>query len=89
MKAYNGHRSWNAWNVSLWMGNDEPLYKLAMNCIAFARKHYEGKKWSSDAHILRKATRLFMQGFGGTKTPDGATYNHLSVKLALEGFIED
>lgn len=26
MKEYNGHRSWNAWNVSLWINNDKSLY---------------------------------------------------------------
>lgn len=29
MSAYNGHRSWNAWNVSLWLNNDEGLYREA------------------------------------------------------------
>ena len=89
MKTYNGHRSWNAWNVSLWMGNDESIYTLAINCIARAKQHYEGKSWSSAGHIIRKATRLFMQCYGGQKTPDGAIYNALSIKLALQGFIED
>lgn len=28
-KEYNGHRSWNAWNVSLWINNTEPQYRLA------------------------------------------------------------
>jgi len=89
MEAYNGHRSWNAWNVSLWIGNDESIYTFAINCIAKAKQYYEGKSWSSDFTILRKATRLFMQSFGGDITPDGATYNALSVKLALEGYLAD
>jgi hypothetical protein len=24
----NGHKNWNHWNVSLWLTNDEELYKL-------------------------------------------------------------
>ena len=29
------------------------------------------------------AARLFMRDFKGEKTPDGARYSHLAVKLAL------
>ena len=80
MKQYNGHRSWNAWNVALWIGNDESLYRFAMECIAGINNNKRG---------LSFATRRFINGMGCNKTPDGATYNPLSVKLALQGFIED
>jgi hypothetical protein len=75
MKTYNGHRSWNAWNVSLWIGNDEQLYRLALDC----------KKRTS---TTRAAAKRFIAAIGGDRpetTPDGATYNLLSVKLAIEG----
>lgn len=79
MREYNGHRSWNAWNVALWIGNDEGLYQRAVECL------------EESQHQLRRATRLFLSYIGGPqeKTPDGATYNRLSVKLALEGLMED
>ena len=35
-KAYNGHKNWNYWNVSLWINNDEGLYNLA---IQAKRRH--------------------------------------------------
>lgn len=77
MKEHNGYRSWNAWNVALWIGNDEPLYRLAMWCLE--------KRDNKPA----RAARLFMLDMGpGQRTPDGATYNRLSVKLAFEGLIE-
>jgi len=80
MKTYNGHRSWNSWNVALWIGNDESIYRFAMECIAGVNKNKLG---------LTFATIRFMNKFQGQKTPDGAKYNHLSVKLCLQAFIDD
>lgn len=68
---YNGHRSWNAWNVALWIGNDEGLYRFAMDCLNHSK-------------TLAGATNKFLAGCDG-KTPDGATYNRTCVKEALAG----
>lgn len=87
MKTYNGHRSWNAWNVCLWIGNDEPLYRCAMDCITEARRVC--KVGIATARMASRAARYFMAIYGNSRTPDGARYNHLSVKLCLQGFIED
>ena len=76
MKEYNGHRSYNAWNVALWIDNDEGLYNFVMDCLKQA-KNKPGK-----------AATLFLAYSGLISTPDGAKYNHLSVKLALAGLIE-
>jgi hypothetical protein len=73
MAAYNGHRSWNAWNVALWIGNDEPLYRLAQECL-------------KECRTVRMAARRFLAIVGaGSKTPDGATYNLTCVQEALAG----
>lgn len=88
METYNGHRSWNAWNVALWISNTESIYGFAIACIARARNYYEGKKWASDTFILRRATLAFIREYKGERTPDGAKYNHLAVKLALEDFLK-
>jgi hypothetical protein len=71
-KPYNGHPSWNAWNVSLWIGNDEGLYNLALDCLRANRNR----------HL---AARAFVLNVGATRTPDGAKYSQRSVYLAMEG----
>jgi hypothetical protein len=78
MKPYNGHRSWNAWNVSLWIGNDEGMYRLAMECLRIAGEDNMDR-------AIRKAARIFRREVGAGKTPDGARHTQLSVRLALEG----
>lgn len=75
---YQGHRSWNAWNVSLYIANEEPLYRAGVDACR------RSKNW-------RMAVVRFYQmtGLNSTaKTPDGAVYNVLSVKLALQGLEE-
>ena len=75
MKNYQGHRSWNAWNVALWIDNDEPLYRFACEC--------------NKGRMLEQATRRFMRNMGGERTPDGAVYNRLCVREALAGLREE
>lgn len=71
MASYNGHRSWNAWNVSLWINNDEGLYNLARRCIA-------------ETSNRGKAAARFLREVGeGAKTPDGGKYNLTTVREAM------
>jgi hypothetical protein len=37
---------------------------------------------------LERATSIMMRDLEGQRTPDGARYNRVSVKHALEGFME-
>ena len=75
MASYNGHKNWNHWNVSLWINNDEGLYRLArMAC--------------RDQINRDAAARYFidcMAQCGSTKTPDGAPYSVSSVRAAMVG----
>lgn len=78
MAKYNGHKNWNHWNVSLWIGNDEGLYRLALECIRDAR----GKGGKV------KAAECFLDilaDSGIDATPDGARYTMTTVKAAFVG----
>ena len=90
LKPYNGHRSWNAWNVALWISNDEPLYRAACDAIAWARVNTPNTVARRDAAILRRAVARFSRTAISLdeRTPDGAVYNRLSVKLALSELME-
>ena len=73
-KPYNGHKNWNHWNVSLWINNDEGLYRLAQVCVEVAKNKDD-------------AAKKFMGccGYKGAKTPDGAPYTLSSVRAAMRG----
>ena len=34
--TYNGWKNWATWNVALWLGNDEWIYKIARRCVRYA-----------------------------------------------------
>lgn len=70
-KKYNGYRSWAAWNVALWLHNDEGLYRTM--CDAVKRNK-----------SLESAARELARTFEGEKTPDGARYTFTSIREALK-----
>lgn len=73
MAKYNGHRSWNAWNVSLWINNDEGLYRRAVEL--------------AERHGIGKGARLMFRELEGEKTPDGAVYNLTCVREAMREIV--
>lgn len=69
MSEYNGYRSWNAWNVSLWIANDEGLYFWAVDLI--------------QRYGRMKAAAILHEELQGQRTPDGAEYNISCIRAAL------
>lgn len=72
MATYNGHRSWNAWNVSLWLANDESMYRHVTSLV--------------EQYGIAGAARRLTRELDGDKTPDGARYNATCIREALAGW---
>jgi hypothetical protein len=74
MAKYNGHKNWNHWNVSLWINNDEGLYRVARYYVRSAATKNDAAQMMLE-HLKTEA--------GITKTPDGAPYSVSSVRAAM------
>lgn len=73
-KPYNGHASWNQWNVSLWINNDESLYRMAQEYVR--------------AHGYEKGARKLARELAGKVTPDGGRYNPTAIRNAIRGILD-
>ncbi len=72
MAKYQGHRSWNAWNVSLWINNDDGIYRRAVDLA-------KRLSLNNAAHELLAELP--------ERTPDGAKYNFTCIREALRGIV--
>jgi hypothetical protein len=75
---YQGYHCKNCWNVALWIGNDEGLYRAALECKRRPRKN--GKPVTATLAALRFLREVVGEG---TRTPDGGKYTFKAVKAAL------
>lgn len=68
--TYNGWKNYQTWNVALWIGNDEGLYRAAVD---YMRNTNKG----------RAAYRLFIErmGMDSERTPDGIKWLGRSLDL--------
>ena len=73
---YNGYKSYNFWNISLYINNDENLYDLAIMCI---NKH----------NNIKLATLVFIDNLDYCYTPDGVLWTKSGVYSALLSLKKD
>ncbi|AVZ45492.1 hypothetical protein vBEcoMRo121lw_00267 [Escherichia phage vB_EcoM-Ro121lw] len=74
-KTYNGHKNKTHWNVSLWINNDESLYRLAKEFIAA----------NTNRNDAARDMMLFLEQTGQDKTPDGFKYSTTAIRAAMVG----
>lgn len=75
MAKYNGHPSKPAWNVALWINNDEGLYDLARRSVMVTKNRRQAAERMLSALACR----------GIEKTPDGYKYSITSIRNAMVG----
>jgi hypothetical protein len=73
-KPYNGHPSYNAWNVALWIGNDEGLYNFARDC----KRNCSGTLRQAALNFVRE-----MEDIGQPRTGDGVRWTVTNVMRAM------
>lgn len=83
MTSYNGHPSRNYWNVSLWIGNDEGLYRMARHCIGCTKT----RKQAAELFVenLAAADWPHRDRYGAITTPDGAPWTVNAVIHGMRG----
>jgi len=69
---YNGHKSRPAWNVALWLANDEGLYSMARREL-----RRRGTKVDAAARLVDMLPE---------RTPDGYRYTKTTVLAAIRDF---
>ena len=74
MADYQGHKCWAYWNVSLWLNNDEALYRLCQRNIKCYGKDKAADKIQEQLQCLNVTT-----------TVDGARYSRSAIRAALAG----
>ena len=74
-KMFLGHKNKTHWNVSLWINNDESLYRIAQNCIA----------QSKTKDIAAECMYRRLKANGTTTTPDGFKYSTTAIRAAMVG----
>lgn len=70
--SYCGHDNRNAWNVSLWLLNDEGLYRSVCDLLR--------------RYTKEQTAKLLVNEYLPETTPDGVRYTVSNVRKALVGW---
>jgi hypothetical protein len=70
---FNGHKNWNHWNVSLWLNNDEGLYREMIHFLGYASTKDRAARMMIDS----------LKSTGATYTRDGAPYSYTTIRAAM------
>ena len=79
MPKFTGQKNWNHWNVSLWLFNEECLYR-AMCCYVRRADTLDEAAGLILAHVQRIGSATERHP---VTTPDGAPYTFTSIRAAI------
>ena len=81
--AYNGWRNWQTWNVALWIGNDESLYRLALTVKGAPDPYEEFQAVLASSALYAIKDQVDGPGIAGQReTPDGARWADETIDTA-------
>lgn len=69
-EPFNGHPSWQFWNVFLWISDDYDLYHEAVDLI--------------DRYGNAAASEILFRELQGHRTPDGALFSRAAIRNAIK-----
>lgn len=77
-KGYNGYKNYSQWNQSLWINNDESLYRMAWNLVV-----YKQRTTPKDDCAVAMLNQLHDMGI--THTPDGVKWSKSGIRAGMQG----
>ena len=95
-KGYNGWSSYSAWNVALWLANEESDYmnieRMKADAIKFVNEHKFYSRLSEQekkAKIQSLLSSKVIREYEGCKTGDGVRMSKKSLKEYVASIMDD
>lgn len=89
-ETYNGWKNRATWNISLWIGNDENVYRAAYAAIDTLHRRGTLDSVVTPSWAKAFATIAFVEAFNSTKTPDGYSVDDADIDWsAIADMIKD